>query len=108
MLAVDLERLCGDPGPVDQFLESYLSGMKEDVQKVKPLLEYYITEKAMVCMYVSVLFDGHEGERKYVMAKDYLRIALSHAKRLKELVEAEKVSEVAYCISRSRRTSPVR
>jgi len=98
MLAVDLERLCSDPGFIDRFLGTYLDLSQEDLQNVKLLLEYYMTEKAMVCMYVSVLFDRHDGyenNSNYSLAMDYLRIAAAHARCLGKLLEIEKTEEVA-------------
>lgn len=99
MLVVDLERLCHDRSFARRFLTTYLALSQEDWQSVGSLLEYYMTEKAMVCAYVSVLFDGHDGfenNSNYLLAMDYLRIACSHAQQLKELVASEKALETTY------------
>ena len=40
------------------FLISYLREMEQDHVDAWPLLRYYMTEKAMVCAYVSILYDG--------------------------------------------------
>lgn len=98
MLAVDLERLCSDPEFVNRFLQTYLDLSQEDLTHVNPLLEYYMTEKAMVCAYVSVLFDNHDGyenHSNYSLAMDYLRIAAAHACSLKRLIGREKAVEGA-------------
>lgn len=96
MLAVDLERLCSDPEFFQLFLKTYLDLSQEDLPHVNPLLAYYMTEKAMVCLYVSVLFDEHEGDGRFKIAMDYLCIAYRHAQQLKEFVEAEKALKAAY------------
>ena len=50
---------------------------------VWPLLRYYMTEKAMVCAYVSILYDKQPelGER-------YLDIAYVHAQQLGKPIES--------------------
>lgn len=87
MLVVDLERLYPQETElVKRFSHSYLSKMQEKLEYVEPLLEYYLTEKAIVCSYVSILFDDHQ----YELGKKYLQIACSHAHRLRKLVENAK------------------
>ncbi len=87
MLVVELERLCPQETElVKRFLHSYLSDMQENLEFVEPLLEYYLTEKAIVCSYVSILFDDQWHE----LGKKYLQIACNHAQRLRELVEDAK------------------
>lgn len=81
MLVIDLERLY--PERAGRFLERYLAEMHEDSVLVKPLLEYYLTEKAVVCSYVSILFDDHQEK----LGKAYLHIASSHARKLQILVD---------------------
>ena len=39
------------------FLNCYLREMQEESDNWYPLLEYYMTEKSMVCAYVSILYD---------------------------------------------------
>jgi|SRR5579859_1814766 len=88
MLAVDIEaRLSHESRNGDQalslsqrFLNFYLDGVQENGELFWSLLEYYMSEKAIVCTYVSILFDN-----KPEMGKEYLKIALSHASRLKNL-----------------------
>src|SRR3989440_749397 len=65
------------------FLDRYLREMQEYSMDVWPLLRYYMTEKAMVCAYVSILYDGQPdlGER-------YLDIAYVHAQQLGSPIEA--------------------
>lgn len=96
MLAVDLEvRLPGFlwtnvakwySRPRDKsFIGIYLHYLKEKNIQIQspwftwPLLEYYITEKAMVCAYMSVLYD-----KLPTLGKKYLHVALNHAKELQE------------------------
>ncbi len=87
MLVVDLERLYPqEPELAKRFLHHYLSDMQENLESVAPLLEYYLTEKAIVCSYVSILFDNKQHE----LGKKYLQIACSHAKRLTMLIEYTK------------------
>lgn len=85
MLAIDLEmrqskflwtnvakghgRIC-----VQNFLAAYLKDMQEqNPWIVRPLLEYYMIEKAMVCAYMGVLYDGLPS-----LGKKYLPVALNH------------------------------
>lgn len=70
---------------VQHFLEYYQDVIQENSEKWKPLLEYYMTEKSMVCTYVSILYD----ERPVAGAR-YLEITLHHAKRLEKLLEDAK------------------
>src|SRR5260370_41514472 len=42
----------------EHFLYTYLEEAKERSEAVWPLLEYYMTEKSMVCAYVSILYDN--------------------------------------------------
>lgn len=64
------------------FLHSYLREIRETSIIAWPLLEYYLTEKAMVCAYVSILYDKlpEQGEK-------YLNIALIHARRLEKMLK---------------------
>ena len=65
------------------FLDRYLREMQEYSMDAWPLLRYYMTEKAMVCAYVSILYDGQPelGER-------YLDIAYVHAQQLGKPIES--------------------
>jgi aminoglycoside phosphotransferase family enzyme len=65
------------------FLDRYLRQMQEYNMDAWPLLRYYMTEKAMVCAYVSILYDGQPelGER-------YLDIAYVHAQQLGKPIES--------------------
>ncbi len=91
MLAVDLERLYPQETELPRrFLQSYLSDMQEDFEIVEPLLEYYLTEKAMVCSYVSILFDEQQDDQKHELGKKYLHVAYCHARRLQKLVKTAK------------------
>ena len=67
---------------IEYFLDCYLREMAEDGEKWNPLLEYYMTEKSMVCAYVSILYD----ERPYI-GKKYLEVAHIHAQQLENLLK---------------------
>jgi aminoglycoside phosphotransferase family enzyme len=91
LLLVDLERLYPQETElVERFLHVYLSEMQENLKSVEPLLEYYLTEKAIVCSYVSILFDDPQDDQVHKLGIEYLQIALTHAQRLQELVEDAK------------------
>ena len=89
MLAIDLEmhqaqtsnnQKVDEDGEkfVQHFLDIYLQASGED-SDVWPLLEYYMTEKAMVCAYNCILYDKllSQGEK-------YLNIVFTHSKRLSD------------------------
>jgi aminoglycoside phosphotransferase family enzyme len=63
------------------FLNCYLHEMHEDRDKSDLLLEYYMTEKSMVCAYVSILYD-----ERFVIGKKYLEVASSHAQKLEKML----------------------
>lgn len=63
------------------FLNCYFHEMQEDRDKSDLLLEYYMTEKSMVCSYVSILYD-----QRSVIGKKYLEVALSHAQKLEKML----------------------
>jgi aminoglycoside phosphotransferase family enzyme len=90
MMAVDLEvcltmQVAGVGEQVDgvamarHFLDTYLQEMGESRQEVQALLEYYMTEKALVCSYISIS-KGYAGSLD--LAYRYLDIARVHAKWL--------------------------
>lgn len=96
MLAVDIEmRLAGQAAGVDEtldggvmawhFLDTYLQEMGEGKQEVQALLEYYMTEKALVCSYIGI---SKRYEDFLVLAYKYLDIAYAHAKRLDTLPDS--------------------
>jgi hypothetical protein len=72
-----------DKKPVEYFLDIYLQETQEDKKMVSPLLEYYMTEKAMVCTFMSILYDN-----QFSLGKQYLNVAHNHAQKLKELLES--------------------
>ena len=93
MLAVDIEmhftnwtetdkKIKDGQNIANSFLYGYLHEMEQDHADAWPLLRYYMTEKAMVCAYVSILYDGQSelGER-------YLDIADIHAHQLGKSTE---------------------
>ena len=67
------------------LLNSYLGEVQENSERSWSLLEYYMVEKAIVCAYVSILFDNMPD-----MGKEYLKVALYHANRLKNLQDPVK------------------
>lgn len=97
MLAIDLEMHISNQSKIYEnlqkveeaeiaqlFLEYYQCVSQENSEKWKPLLEYYMTEKSMVCAYVSILYD----ERPVAGAR-YLEVMLYHAKRLEKMLSGE-------------------
>ncbi|HZU02836.1 MAG TPA: hypothetical protein VFA10_24410 [Ktedonobacteraceae bacterium] len=84
MLAIDIEMYLMNYNCIESavhlvgcFLTTYLERVGEDSQQVQPLLEYYLTEKAIVCACISVLYEKNAGR-----AKKYLDVAMAHAKKL--------------------------
>ncbi len=93
MLAIDIEmhlsdwsdqciNTCRGQKLAKYFLLNYLRAVQENSEATWQLLEYYMTEKAMVCAYVSILYDKlpDQGEK-------YLNIALIHARNLKKMLK---------------------
>ena len=87
MLAVDLEmRLENVPKSHDEklsaqqlvkhFLQTYLKAVGEN-DSVWPLLEYYMTEKAIVCAYMSMLYD-----QSPLLGERYLKVVVAHSQEL--------------------------
>jgi aminoglycoside phosphotransferase family enzyme len=89
MLAVDLEmRLAGILESENKknntrgrqlarhFVDAYLKAF-EETEAVRPILEYYITEKAIVCSYMSILFDGLP-----TLGEKYLDVVMLHSQKL--------------------------
>lgn len=66
---------------VEVFIDAYIREMAEDKKSIKPLLKYYIVEKAMVCGNVSILLDNAT-ER----GKQYFLLALQQAAELQILL----------------------
>lgn len=58
------------------FLQTYLKAASES-EAVWPLLECYITEKAMVCAYMSIVYDGLPS-----LGEKYLKVVLAHSQEL--------------------------
>ena len=86
MLAVDIQQVMSVSGAADakelalHFLEVYCEEMQEKGICVLPLLKYYMTEKAMVCSYVSILLDSSPE-----LGKRYFSIAHLLAQQLEQL-----------------------
>lgn len=90
MLAIDVEmHVKGTIGEanhlVHEFLRLYLLDVEEqeDQRTVLSLLEYYMTEKAIICAYMSILYDEHF-DKHLDWGGCYLEIAQHHAHRLQE------------------------
>ena len=83
MLAIDLEmrlenskeRLSGQQ-LVSHFLQTYFRSVGEQ-ESVWPLFEYYMTEKAMICVYMSILYDGLP-----TLGEKYLKVVSRHSQEL--------------------------
>lgn len=92
MLAVDIEARYNDWITDDKrqighkrakwFLATYLKAAQENDRARWTLLEYYMTEKAMICAYMSILFDGLP-----ILGLRYLEVALRHARHLDKRLE---------------------
>jgi aminoglycoside phosphotransferase family enzyme len=94
MLAVDLEmridraslrNVTSHRGKTQalSFLRNYLYyASEQDKEETWRLLEYYMTEKAMICAYMSVLYD-----RLFTYGRRYVEVALSHANSLEKHLE---------------------
>ncbi len=86
MLAVSIQQVMTESGECDgeeltlHFLEAYCQEMRESDACVQALLKYYMTEKAMVCSYVSVLLDN-----SLELGKRYFAIAHQLAKQLEQM-----------------------
>jgi aminoglycoside phosphotransferase family enzyme len=100
MLAIDIEaRLkiqpAEDPqeqscqGPAELFLNVYLQELKENSKISRPLLEYYMTEKAMICAYMSILYDNLPE-----LGETYLEVALVHAQKLEQQLICPEIAEL--------------
>lgn len=108
MLAVDIEvhlasevaksiRAKTGKEPVQYFLEVYLEKIGE--KSTKPLwalLQYYMTEKAMICAYMNILYDKLPDLDKSILYnklpdldKKYLEVALIHVQKLKDLLTSQ-------------------
>lgn len=91
MLAVDIEsyltnnkrgkNVQQNKALLQNFLDSYFACAQESSTHILPLLEYYMTEKAMVRTFVNILYDN-----KQDAGKQFLAIASSHAQNLRHLL----------------------
>jgi aminoglycoside phosphotransferase family enzyme len=61
------------------FLHTYLRAAGEN-ETIWPLLEYYMIEKAMVCAYMSILYDELP-----TLGEKYLKVVLAHSQELARL-----------------------
>ena len=70
------------------FLATYLRAMCEDQQKMQPLLEYYMLEKAIVHAFMSILYAKNysQGLQYLDQGLQYLDIARIHADLLQNLL----------------------
>ncbi len=87
MMAIDLEmyltHITGSPETktngenlVHHFLDIYLQATEES-SDIWPLLEYYMTEKALVCAYMNIIYDDN-----LRLGEMYLDVTLNHTKKL--------------------------
>jgi aminoglycoside phosphotransferase family enzyme len=91
MLIIDLERHLGldKIEIINEFRSVYLKEMAE--QRIDLLLEYYIAEKALVCTYVSILFDNAPN-----IGEIYLVLVQKHISQLSELLSTSTVRQEVY------------
>jgi aminoglycoside phosphotransferase family enzyme len=94
MLAVDIEALFNNGQTDDQkkqsgqrrsrwFLDAYLEAAYEnDKATAWILLEFYLTEKAIILAYMNIIFDGFP-----IIGLKYLDIAWKHAEQLEKKVK---------------------
>lgn len=93
MLAIDLEMhltsSLGEEGRpyARRFLDEYMQQALEQEKITRALLEYYLTEKAMVFACISALYDGRPD-----WGKQYLDIALIHAQKLADILASTNIS----------------
>ncbi len=73
----------------DIFLTNYLHAMREEEQEIKPLLTYYITEKAMICAYMWVNFDKRplQINGKPSLGTCYFEVAQIHMHKLEQMMK---------------------
>lgn len=103
MLAVDIEAL-SDDGQTDNqkkqsgqrrvrwFLNAYLEAAHEnDNATAWMLLEFYLTEKAIVHAYMNIIFDGFP-----IIGLKYLDIALKHAEQLEKKVKGQSTLSLSH------------
>lgn len=87
MLAVNIQQVMrkSDENEAEEltkhFLEAYCQEMRENYVSIQPLLLYYMTEKAMVCSYVSILLDDSPE-----LGGEYFAIAFLLAQQLEQLL----------------------
>jgi aminoglycoside phosphotransferase family enzyme len=92
MLAMDLQmhllnsKFSGEGDRlVEVFIDTYLKEMKENSASISAILQYYVTEKAMVCTYVSILIDNDP-----LLSKKYVTQVYQHAEKLQTLLSSPK------------------
>ncbi len=66
----------------NHFLHTYLKKTTTKEDAIWLLLEYYMTEKAMVCAFMSILYD-----QLPTLGEKYLDVAFAHAQRLQKKLE---------------------
>jgi aminoglycoside phosphotransferase family enzyme len=98
MLAVDIEMWLPywlhvntgsipDKKPAQRFLDHYLFLFQDRRNElVESLLAYYMTEKAVVCTFITTLY-----EKSYDLSLNYLRIAHQCAKRLDAVLASHRI-----------------
>jgi aminoglycoside phosphotransferase family enzyme len=70
----------------DEFVQVYLEESAEQGKVVEALLEYYMTEKAMIFAYIWLLVNEYPFDQpiRYAWGRYYMDVACSHAARLQE------------------------
>ncbi len=74
----------------DHFILTYLNAANE-TDRVRPLLEYYMTEKAMVGAFMSIHFDSLPS-----LGEKYLKVALAHAAKLEKYLQPKSTLQEAH------------
>lgn len=74
---------------VETFLRAYTRDAQDETfEKVKLLLEYFITEKAMVCAFMWAIYDKHPlNIRRPTVGNYYFDVALFHADKLQKILQ---------------------
>ncbi|GHO66220.1 hypothetical protein KSC_051120 [Ktedonobacter sp. SOSP1-52] len=67
---------------IQNFTNKYLEEMGETNEISHLLLKYYVTEKAIVCSYMCILFDSEYDHSLLEQGKRYLETAKKHTKSL--------------------------
>lgn len=108
MLVMDLETQLSQQSVLPQnkvqtlvhnFTKKYLEEMGETNELSHLLLEYYVTEKAIVCTYMCILFDSQYDLSLLKQGERYLETAKNHTKHLTSLVKTRWLKQTVPMVS---------